>query len=157
MCCCPKPSINGEPNAYSWDGKSLSTRAPVFAALKDSDELLYELPGRCGGMDSHCHDLRVVKNHGSYALLVHNGSGDHRLSLGRGRDIIEVIDALADDAARYWFLIRFNHLLNDAVWAAKEERDAVWRKAAAEKRIKTRKLPGKGLVKVWVEAEKLTA
>jgi hypothetical protein len=47
--------------------------------LSEGDELIYDLPGRCGGMDSHCHHLRLVKaQFGGYALLMRHGGGDER-------------------------------------------------------------------------------
>ena len=64
MCCCAKPNVNGEPG-YSWDGKSISTRPVDPPMLEDGDVLLFDEPGRCGGMDSHCHHYRLVKSHGS--------------------------------------------------------------------------------------------
>jgi hypothetical protein len=35
--------------------------------------------------------------------------------------------------------------------AASEKTEAKWRQAAADKRIKTRKQPGRNAVKVWIE------
>jgi hypothetical protein len=100
MCCCGKPSINGQPNAYSWDGKSYSTRAPNAPDLMEGDELIYDLPGRCGGMDSHCHHLRLVKaRFGGYALLVRHGGGDERLPFGRDKLMAAPLEALDETRA----------------------------------------------------------
>lgn len=151
MCCCAKPNVNGEPNVYSWDGKSFSTRPPNPPALAEDDELLYDMPGRCGGTDSHSHHFRVVKpRFGDYALLVRHGGGDERLPLGYDKKLVGPLDAM-DDTTRYWFLMRLHQVHADAIRTATEETNTVWRKAAAEGRIKTRKQRGRDAVKVWID------
>lgn len=59
MCMCGRPTINGEPNAYSWDGKSHSTRQPSPPSLRDGDELLFDEPGRCGEVPTYWPDRLV--------------------------------------------------------------------------------------------------
>lgn len=144
MCCCGKPTINGEPG-YSWDGKSFSVRKPDPPELADGDSLLFDEPGRCGGMDSHCHHFRVVAaQFGRFALLVRHGGGNERIDLPGYHPAVKMLPSLAelDTNARYWLL----HLLYSVQRQAASEADRrtamVWRKAAAEKRIKTRKKRG---------------
>lgn len=158
MCCCGKANINGTANAYSWDGKSFSTRPVNPPALHEGDELLFDEPGRCGGLDSHSHHLRLVKQrYGGFALLVRHGGGDERLPLGyRGAPIVDVITPL-DTNARYWLLLKILSVAQDAARKAAEMTEGTWRKAAAEKRIKTRKQPGRDAVKVWIEPAKAVA
>ena len=82
MCCCGKPTINGQINAYSWDGKAFMTYEPNPPALEEGDTLLWDEPGRCGGIDAHSHHFRLVKRQwGGLSLLVRHGGGDARLSL----------------------------------------------------------------------------
>lgn len=85
MCCCAKPNVNGTPG-YSWDGKNINTRPVDPPKLADRDLLLFDEPGRCGGMDSHCHHYRLVKTNLSTFLLVRHGGGEERMrvSLPRG-------------------------------------------------------------------------
>lgn len=153
MCCCPtRPSINGTPGAYSWDGKTSSTHPVNPPDLAAGDDLLHDLPGRCGGGDSHSYHLRIVKaQYGGFALLVRHGAGDERLALGRDNNLIAPLAAM-DDSGRYWFLMRLYHVMEDHAKELATETDFRWRKAAAEKRIKVRKMPGRDFARVWIEA-----
>lgn len=151
MCCCGKPTINGQPNAYSWDGKSYSTRLPHAPTLRDGDELLHDEPGRCGGLDCHSHHFRLVKCYGSYDVLVQHGGGDERFSLGVvGQRLVPSFDAL-DSNGRFWLMHTLYSIRASTQRETGEKVAQFWRKAAVEKRIKTRKLRGKGQVKVWIE------
>lgn len=154
MCCCGKPTINGERGAFSWDGKTFMTLKPNPPELKDGDDLLYDEPGRCGGCDSHCHHVRLVKRKGSYELLVRNGCGDHRATLPhlfRLAVSSGALDAM-DSNSRYWLLLSIHVAIEDSARDAAEEIRLIWTKAAAEKRIKTRKRRGRDEVTVWIHA-----
>lgn len=154
MCCCGKPNVNGTPGAYSWDGKSFSTRQPSPPELRVGDELLYDEPGRCGGLDCHSHHFRLVRSYyhvNDYDIVVRHGGGDERVSLGVvGRRLVPSFDAL-DSNGRFWLM----HTLYSVQTATQRETGEkvaqYWRAAAAEKRIKTRKLRGRGQIKVWIE------
>lgn len=153
MCMCGKPTINGEPG-YSWDGvrKGVYPVNPPEPAI--GDVLLYDEPGRCGGLDSHSHHVRLVKSHGRLILLVRHGGGDERINLGCVSQISlrdEVLSAM-DSNARYWLLKTIYSVHREATSEARESERAKWLKAAAEKRIKTRKLGDK--VKVWIDTDK---
>ena len=157
MCCCGKPTINGMVNAYSWDGHTFSTRAPNPPPLLDGDVLLYDEPGRCGGIDAHSHHFRLVKAGGEVALLVRHGGGDEALALGcTGRLALPAFDGL-DTNARYWLLHAIYSAHSNGADAAASRRDAFWRKAAAQKRIVVRKVRGRDAVEISVEPEKITA
>lgn len=152
MCCCGKPVVNGE-LGYKWqpsDAPSVRTINPP-EINPDIETLLYDEPGRCGGIDSHCHHYRVTKWSSRYYLRVRHGGGDDAVPLrlyGNG-----LKDALAamDSNTRYWLLNEIYHVHHDAEQRGRDLAGADWRKAAAEKRIKTRKLPSRGSVKVWIE------
>lgn len=151
MCCCGSPNVNGTPNGYSWDGKTRITRQPAPPALRDGDELLHDEAGRCGGLDCHSHHFRLVKSHGSYDVLVRHGGGDERLSLGCvGRLLVPSFDAL-DSNGRFWLMHTLYSAREDAQRVTAEKVAHEWRTAAVEKRIKTRKLRGRGAVRVWIE------
>ena len=103
MCMCGKPTINGEPG-YSWDGKARG-KCPVRPPdIRDDDELIYDEPGRCGGLDSHCHHVRLVKRLGRLTLLVRNGGGDHEVRIPHSFELSGVLDGL-DSNGRYWLLL----------------------------------------------------
>ena len=147
MCCCSEPNENGQPG-YSWDGKIVSTRPVNPPMLNDGDMLLFDEPGRCGGMDSHCHHYRLVKSAGGTMLLVQHGGGTERLrvSLPRGFSL----DCM-DSNTRYWILNAIYHASSDARRDSRDETSLEYRKAFVDGRLKKRKLPARGVVKVWIE------
>jgi len=154
MCCCGKPTINGEPKAYSWDGKSFMTREPAPPDLAEGDQLLYDEPGRCGGLDCHSHHFRIVKaDMGRHYLLVRHGGGDERITLCSIGDLVikgRTLDTM-DSNARYWWMYLLFSVQREAASKAREAANKVWQQAAVAKRIKTRKNRGANTVKVWIE------
>jgi hypothetical protein len=151
MCCCGKAVVNGE-EGYSWDGKSFGIRKPFFPEIEDGDELLKDLPGRCGGIDSHSHDFRLVKRYSSLYLLVHHGGGSERINLRSYRPSSEIILGMSESDC-YWMMETLYHIHSDAASDARQAEASKWQKAAATGRIKTRKQRGGNAVKVWIEAE----
>jgi len=152
MCCCGKPTINGQ-HGYKWNqpegpGGVYPVNPP---ALQDDDELLHDEPGRCvKGLDAHCHHYRVVNHHGCWYLLVRHGGGDERIRLNALYRLRDTITALDTDT-RYLLLHSLYHAHSDAARDASNKTERRWRQAAAEKRIKTRKYRGSDSVKVWIE------
>ena len=151
MCCCDKPNVNGTPGAYSWDGKSHMTREPAPPALADGDSLIHDEPGRCGGLDAHSHHFRLVKNAGRYAILVRHGGGDERIPLGCTVPMTVPALAAMDSNSRYWLFHTLYSVQRDAARSASETCSQEWKQAAAEKRIRTRRLPKRGICKVWID------
>jgi hypothetical protein len=147
MCCCAKPNINGEPG-YSWDGKNVHTRPVAPPDLGEGDILLFDEPGRCGGMDSHCHHYRLVRRFGGTELLVRHGGGDERMrvSLPHGFSF----EAL-DTNTRYWTFNALHHASRDGQTRGSDAMNRTYRKAFVEGRLKKRSLPKQGMVKVWIE------
>jgi hypothetical protein len=122
MCCCPKPNVNGTPNAYSWDGKSFMTNTPHPPELAEGDTLMADEPGRCGGIDSHSHHIRLVKQqYGGHAILVRHGGGTERLPLGHRAEGITDAAMAMDSNARYWFLLKLLSVVRDATDRKSEE------------------------------------
>lgn len=151
MCCCGKPTINGE-RGYRWQPKDTpSVYTPHPPTPESNDELIYDEPGRCGGLDSHSHHLRLVKKYGSHYLLVKHGGGEERIKLSCAAGLFIPAMQAMDTNARYWLLLTLYDAHGDAATEAADKCEAKWRKAAAEKRIKTRKYPARGTVKVWIE------
>jgi len=151
MCCCDKPNVNGT-IGYKWqpnDTPSIRRPDPPELAESEQDALLYDEPGRCGGIDSHCHHYRVTRGT-CLTILYKNGGGEGRIRISNSTAMYPILDAL-DSNGRYWLLNSIYHAHNDGKMNGAGRMDEQWRKAAAEKRVKTRKLPhGKG-VKVWLE------
>lgn len=145
---CGKPTINGE-TGYRWNNEQTSVRPVNPPTLWDGDVMLADEPGRCGGLDSHCHHYRLVKAHGSLSLLVRHGGGDERVRLSG--PIGETLLGL-DSSPRYWLMNAIYHAYEDGKSIATTKTATTWRQAAAEKRIKTRKQRGGSGIKVWIEA-----
>jgi hypothetical protein len=153
MCCCGKPTINGTPNAYSWDGRHFMTRTPNAPALLDGETLVYDEPGRCGGIDAHSHHFRLVRDRYAigHSIRVRHGGGEECIGLGcTAEQFIPNLAAL-DSNARFWWMYLLYSAHQDGARHAERATDHKWRLAAAEKRIRTRKMPGRGMVKVWIE------
>jgi len=150
MCCCEKPNINGE-FGYKWqptDKPTVRERYPP--ALRDGDMLLYDEPGRCGGIDSHSHHYRVVLGASRVMeLLVCHGGGQESIPLRTKSTLLSAFADL-DSTARYWALNAIYHAYWDGRKRGTEDSDTRWREAAAEKRIKVRKVRGSNAVRVWV-------
>jgi len=149
---CANPTINGQPG-YSWNSRVEGCGGiyPVNPpALRDGDVLLFDEPGRCGGIDSHSHHFRLVRqSFGGPALLVRHGGGDEAIGLGVIRKAIDTLASLDSDA-RYWMLLQLYTMFRDGQNLATASCNHTWRQAAAEKRIKTRKVRRGPGVKVWI-------
>jgi hypothetical protein len=147
MCCCGKPIVNGEPG-YKWQPNDApSIRSPHPPALNDDDRLIRDEPGRCGGLDSHSHHYRLVKSHGSLVLLVRHGGGDDRVRLSGA---LERTLSQLPSTDCYWTLNAIYHAYSDGKRTGSEKATDTWRRAAAERRIKTRKERGGTNVRVWI-------
>jgi hypothetical protein len=147
MCCCGKPVVNGEPG-YRWNFNDNPSIRPVNApTLAERDRLLEDEPGRCGRLDSHSYHYRLVKSCDSLVLLVRHGGGDERLPLS-GPLENTLLQLESND--RYWILNAIYHAHSDGRRSGSEKTAEAWRKAAAEKRIKTRKERGSDSVRVWI-------
>jgi hypothetical protein len=150
MCCCGKPVINGQPG-YKWQPNDKPGVYPAMPpALGEHDTLLFDEPGRCGGLDAHCHHYRVVKRRGVLYLLVKHGGGEEAFRLSSTDSLTETLSAL-DTNARYWLLHTIYYAHHDGISDGYKEATDKWYKAAAEKRIKTRKQRNSDRVKVWIE------
>jgi hypothetical protein len=165
MCCCEKPTINGTtPVKMTFDAPG-GNYQPNPPELAEGDQLLFDEPGRCGGrnpdakpgelgaggLDCHSHHYRLVRHYGlDLDLLVRHGGGDKRVRLRSTWAFEQSLNSL-DSNGRYWMFNAIYHAQNDAASHARETERMDWKTAAAEKRIKTRKYPARGVVKVWIE------
>src|SRR5690349_19548495 len=84
MCCCDSPNVNGTPG-YKWQPRDEPRIRPIDPPhLRDGDVLLFDEPGRCGGLDGHSYHFRLVKfaHDSNLSLLVRHGGGDECITLG---------------------------------------------------------------------------
>lgn len=159
MCMCEVNNVNGQPG-YSWDGKNIGVRPPAPPTLLDGDEVLYDEPGRCcktnkeqgiRGCDSHCHHFTLVRGaYAGYAILVTHGGGQERLQYG-GFGLSLDNFARLDSDGRYWLMHMIHSIAHDQASEARKAESHRWRKAAAEKRIKVKKIRGQAAVNVTIE------
>lgn len=161
MCCCAQPNVNGTPG-YQWSPSDKPSVRPVNPpTLQEGEVLLYDEPGRCGGQDSHCHHYRITAGRHPM-LLVRHGGGEERIRLSNPQQVLRALEML-DSQGRYWLLNALYHAQADARRAGANAMDAVWHKAAAERRIKVRKVRNTDLVRVeikqvpYVESSRTTA
>lgn len=151
MCACGQPTINGQPG-YRWQPTDSPIRRPVDPPATTED-ILYDEPGRCGGQDSHCHHYRIVGTARGLqfpTLLVRHGGGDESIRLSNGKAVLAALGML-DSNGRYWLLNALYHAANDAKRSGRDTERARWHRAAAEKRIKVRKVRGRDAVTVEIE------
>jgi len=150
MCCCGKPTVNGEPG-YRWNNPDAppSTYPVNPPDLQEGDTLLYDEPGRCGGLDSHSHHFRVVRHYSSLFLYVRHGGGDERTRLGGVTEHFTNLLAALDSTARYWTLAAMWYTMSHAARDAQHSEHSKWVHAIAQKRIKTQKR--RGVTRVWIE------
>ena len=153
MCFCDKPTINGTAPIKTCFEYPASNYQPNPPALLDGDVLLFDEPGRCGGLDSHSHHFRLVKHSSSLFLLIRHGGGDERMRLYPHRDLPKFLEAM-DSNTRYWMLATIHSAYSDGEIYGRDRVREIWTQAAIEKRIRTRKLPSRGIVKVWIEEKR---
>ena len=156
MCCCGKPTINGTAPVKMTFEHPASNYPPDPPEMREGETLLYDEPGRCGAGDSHAYHFRITLECGRIWLLVRHGGGDRRMTFGWGKGITGPLTAL-DSNSRYWLLCAAFHGMNSAAQEARDLERAEWQQAAAEKRIRTRKQPRRGFIKVWIEPKSIQA
>ncbi len=150
----PLPASVLAPDNYSY--REREWRAPKVDA---DEEIIFDEPGRVlgrrdptrpsDGVDCRSHYFRVTHpRFGRYRLRVQHGGGEQHWELSYDKRIIEGL-AMMDSDSRFrllWVLMDAN---NDSERRGASRVESVWRCAAAEKRIRTRK--GRGGVTVWIE------
>lgn len=144
------------PDNYSY--KERDSRAP---SVESGEVIMFDEPGRVLGrtepnkpgsggnaVDCRSHYFRVTKpEYGPYTLRVRHGAGEEKCSLKHNPRIIDALQAMDSDD-RYRLLFTIMDVKKDAEIQTRNLCNDNWRKAAAEKRIKTRKV--RTGVKVWI-------
>ena len=145
-----KPTLNSECN-YGVAGPT----------IQKGETIVYDEEGRCcpqvngkGSTDYHSHHFRVFKNeYSGHRFAVKHGGGEESYNMYPHTRVVEMLAKLDSDS-RYLMLYALWSQWSDGDSKGYANADAKWRKAAAEKRIKTRKMPGRADVKVWIEPRK---
>lgn len=148
MCCCGKPTKNGEPG-YSWDGKQFGIYQVDPPDVQEGDIVLFDEPGRCGGSDSHCHHVRLVQRDAELVLLMRNGGGDHCIQhVSYWPTFVAALSAMDSDS-RYWILLAIAKASRTAEIESRQAESRRWGAAFIGKRIKKRKRGGS--CTVWID------
>lgn len=148
MCMCihvgGKPNINGQ-HGYCWNNANAVGIHPINPPeLRDGETLIFDEPGRCGGVDAHSHHFRLVfeaYGNGSAALLVRNGGGEERFPIAKWMPALQpLIDSMRqmDTHGRYWAIHLLYSIHRKATDEAMSAERSKWIKAAREKRIKVK-------------------
>lgn len=153
-------TIAEEQRTSTWQNDPL--RAP---ALREGDEIKYDEPGRIiyrtadkrpgDGIDYRSHWYRLIKpRFGPWTLLVRHGGGDERLELGYDyNNFPAIFDPLTPDA-RYLLMNQLMLTHRAGEDKGRSTTTEKYQTAFVEGRLKKRKLPAQGRVKVWIEPSK---
>ncbi len=131
-------------------------RAPE---VKDGETIVFSECGR--SLNNVCyrsHYFRIVKpEFGPHELLVKHGGGQERFSLGYGDTVPSMISTLGkmDSDTRYLAIYLMYDIRKDAGRHATAETAAKYERAFVDGKLKKRKLPRQGRVKVWIESNNL--
>lgn len=159
MCCCAKPNRNGQPG-YSWDGKSIGVSRIDPPDPVPNSTILYDEPGRCKPMlngkpyriDHHSHHYQVIKDDiGRIHAFVKHGGGMVEFGNTYNMEKLAALMAPMDSDARFIMLMSLESWARHAAEEAERKERGRWQRAAAQKRIKTRKM--RDGVKVWIIEE----
>ena len=138
MCCCSQPTINGQ-MGYRWqDHDSPGIRRIDPPMLENGEELLFDEPGRCGGLDAHCHHYRLVRWNAGIHLVVQHGGGRESFRLSTVPAWLKMLESL-DTHARYWLFHSLYYAYRDGRTEATDETSQYYKRAFIEGRLKKRK------------------
>lgn len=131
--------------------------------LNDGDILLYDECGRVveahtygndnNGIDYRSHYFRVVKGSHGYGcwLLVKHGGGQERFQLDYNPTRCKQIFERLDSTERYLLMHMLFTVHRQAQVTARNDTKNLYTSAFVAGRLKKRKLPARGIVKVWIE------
>ena len=130
----------------------------ISSVTHSGNNVLLEEKGRViGEVDYNSFTLKLVRDMGFYhhkgfcRLYVSHGAGEERISLTHVKEqVIETILNMEPDT-RFLALFAFYDIAKSEFQKGFNEAEVTYQRAAAEGRLKTRKVRGKNRVKVWVE------
>lgn len=136
MCMCANPTVNGEPGYCSTYGAPVGVYKPNPPELRDGDELIFDEPGRCGGVDAHSYHHRLVKGYGdNYTILTRHGGGDRAFPVRWPESVIQSMRRMCS-ADRYWLLHGVAYSAEGGERSARNAESRRWHQAAVQNRIK---------------------
>jgi len=151
MCFCGKSTVNGQPGAYSWDGKTFGTHPAFEPELREGEVSILFEPGRCckvRGIDCHCHNFALVKGEcGSLYIACRHGGGTVSYPLAAYAHADKILASLDSDG-RYWLMYAMWNMAKNAAIDASKDMERKWCTAIFEKRTKIRRRHGRRYVEI---------
>lgn len=143
--------------------RDTNTEAWRLPETPDGHEVLFSEHGRvldlkaAGGNYDVCYRSYAytvtAASGGLTHLRVKHGGGEESYRIGYRNDPLVKALGRLDSDARYFILHGIREQATQAARSATDRTELHWRQAAAEKRIRTRKIRGENKVKVWIEPE----
>jgi len=128
---------------------------PQLNNFTDSPDqiVVFEQKGRViNGTDFSSFTLKIVKDFNSYVLKVSHGGGTEKFHLffDRYEPVIQALKTMDADTS-FLTVFAFYDLCKSNFEKGFNVAESTYQRAAAEGRLKTRKVRGENRVKVWVE------
>lgn len=124
----------------------------ISSVTHSGDNVLLEEKGRViGEVDYNCYTLKLVRDMGAHYLYVTHGAGEEKISLIHVKEqVIKTILNMEPDT-RFLTLFAFYDIAKSEFQKGFNKAEITYQRAAAEGRLKTRKVRGENRVRVWVE------
>lgn len=124
----------------------------ISSATHSGNNILLEERGRIiGEVDYNCYTLKLVRDMGFHHLYVTHGAGEEKISLIHVKEqVIKNILNMEPDT-RFLTLFAFYDIAKSEFQKGFCRAETIYQRAAAEGRLKTRKVRGENRVRVWVE------
>ncbi len=119
----------------------------------DDAEVFSECGRICYNIDYRSHWFVLIQSRGLFTLIVKHGGGEERINMPRVNFKVTaqaMIHLSSDD--RYVMLHSLYDIHKQAKRDAETETAQEYRKAFVDGKLRKRKLPARGVVKVWIEA-----
>lgn len=124
----------------------------ISSVTHSGNNILLEEKGRViGEVDYNSFTLKLVRDMGFHYLYVTHGAGEEKIPLIHVREqVIENILNMEPDT-RFLTLFAFYDIAKSEFQKGFNKAEITYQRAAAEGRLKTRKVRGENRVRVWVE------
>lgn len=124
-------------------------------SISDSAITLFEEKGRViNDVDYSPFTVALAQDFDSYHVIITSGAGTESFFLTFDPLVADAISNMPSDA-RFLTLLEMREIKTRFLSAGFNKAQSIWQRAAAEDRIKTRKLRGRNEVRVWIEEFKV--
>lgn len=124
----------------------------ISSVAHSGNNVLLEEKGRViGEVDYNCYTLKLVRDMGFHHLYVTHGAGEEKISLIHVKEQVIKNILNMDPDTRFLTLFAFYDIAKSEFQKGFNKAEVIYQRAAAEGRLKTRKVRGENRVRVWVE------